>query len=284
MGQASDKARSDSFPLPSRVRLSQVFMVFTLLTLGFWLVNVSSAASEMTRDGNPDAWLQATILETSSTLVIIALFWGVAGLDFFAPISRKNWRTQILFYAVLSLVYSVVHVFSMSVIRFLLWPIFFKEAYFTFDQPLEDFLYEYRKDAWSFILTLLTLHMARHLHELTISAQASLKAARKDHMLTLRSGGRELRLPISNFLYAKAAGNYVEVVTVQGGTHLVRLTLSELESLLEEGEGEPCRLHRSYLTRKSLVREITPLGDGRAEAHLVDGQILPVGRAYRASV
>lgn len=270
--------------MTAQVGLRRVFIVFTLLTLGFWLVNVSSVASELARDGHAQALLQASILETSSTLMLIALFWAVAALDFYVPLSRSQWRIPLALYLVASLFYSALHIMGMMALRFTIWPFAFGEPYSAFDNPLDDFLYEYRKDVWSFILTLLILHMARHLHELTISAQASLKAARKDHMLTLRSGGRELRLPISNFLYAKAAGNYVEVVTVQGGTHLVRLTLSELETLLEEGEGEPCRLHRSYLTRKSLVREITSLGDGRAEAQLVDGQILPVGRAYRTSI
>lgn len=271
-------------PAQHRQTLFKAFLVVTLLTLGFWLVDMFSTASELEAAGAQAAFMRAFITQTTSVIFILALFPGLVALDYLCPFTRRHWPGRVAIYIVASVVFSLIHVAGMMGVRILVWPLLFEVPYKGLDEPIQVFIYEYRKDAWSFVLILLCLHTVRHMDELRAQARANMKDARKDHIITLRCSGREIRLPANDIAYAKAAGNYAEITTTGGGQHLARMTLSELEDLLELAESEPCRVHRSYLTRTPLIREIAPLGDGRAELRLVNGDTLPVGRAYRAKL
>ena len=91
-----------------------------------------------------------------------------------------------------------------------------------------------------------------------------------------------LFLDAEEILYAKAAGNYVEVFT-ENTMHLVRITLSSLEALLSEA-GHHLRVHRSYIVRKSAISELKPNGEGEAVIFVPNQVQIPVSRNYRSKV
>ncbi len=89
-----------------------------------------------------------------------------------------------------------------------------------------------------------------------LESRAVDEVASREHRLMLKSGGRTILLNAGDVIHAKAAGNYVEVSTA-GKTHLVRMTLTELERLLEETGGSHVRVHRSHIVNLDHAMVIT---------------------------
>lgn len=259
------------------------FLFYLLGTLGFWLVNGLSAAEEWRRAGESGVWVRALVLEGTSNLVILALFVPIALLERRFPVSLERWRTALPVHAAGVLVFSLIHVSVMNGLRVALWPPLFGFAYESYGGFLGEFGYEFRKDMLSYALMLAILAMFRELEDARQRLKATREDARTDHVITLRCGGREIRLPARDILSASAAGNYVEVRT-GAGAHLARMTLTRLISLLQSAGADPVRLHRSHMASRSAIRELVPTGDGDAEARLSDGQVLPVSRGYRSHV
>lgn len=269
-----------STPDLERRVLRHAFIAYALATLGFWLVNGLSAAEEWRRAGEVGGWIRALTLEGASNLVILALFVPVAWLERRAPASLERWKTALPAHLLGSFAFAVVHVAVMNGMRLGLWPILFDRTYGLDGGLLAEFIYEYRKDVLSYALILAVLAMFRAHEEALQQARAARTDARRDHVVTLRSGGREIRLPAGDFLTARAAGNYAEVRT-GAGVHLARITLAELEALLSAAGVDPVRVHRSHLLARNALREIIPGGDGDAEAVLAGGIRVPVSRRFR---
>lgn len=262
--------------------LRNAFAAYALATLGFWLVNGLSTAEEWRRAGEVGGWIRALTLEGTSNLAILALFVPVAWLERAFPATPGRWRTAIPVHLAGSLAFALIHVGAMWALRVGLWPVLFDRAY-TIDTPVAQFVYEYRKDLLSYALILAVIAVVRAREEAMLSVAAARADARRDHVVTLHCGGRELRLPAHEIVSASAAGNYVEVSTASG-VHLARATLSGLETLLREAGVDPVRVHRSHLAARPAIREIVPRAGGDAEARLADGSVLPVSRRYRARV
>ena len=263
--------------------LRGAFLFYLIASLGFWLVNGLSLAEEWRRAGDTGVWLRALTLEGTSNLVILALFVPVAWLERRFPPSLERWRTALPLHALGVTAFSLIHVVTMDSLRAGLWPLMFGFAYETYGGPFVEFFYEFRKDVLTYALMLAVLAIMRELEDARQRLRAAREDARADHVITLRSGGREIRLPARDIISASAAGNYVEVITPTGA-HLARMTLTRLISLLETAGAEPVRLHRSHMTVRPAIRELVPTGDGDAEARLSDGRILPVSRGYRTHV
>jgi two-component system LytT family response regulator len=104
---------------------------------------------------------------------------------------------------------------------------------------------------------------------------------RSDERLTVRSGGRIVRLVPREIEWAEAQGNYV-LLASGADTHLVRATLAELEARLAPHGF--LRVHRSHLVRADAVRELRPRQDGDWWVVLASGKVLASSEAYRATL
>lgn len=253
------------------------FAIFAGVTLAFLVVEVLSQADEGA------ALARALALEATSVSVILALFAPVALVERRAPPLVERWPVAVPLHLAASLVFSAVHVGAMMGLRFALWPVLFAEPYSAFDEPFADALYEYRKDVLTYALMLGVILLVREREIARERLDAARTDARTDRTILLRCGGRQIHLPAEEIVSASAAGNYVEVRTA-AGAHLARITLSGLEALMNEAGAEPVRLHRSHLAARKALREITPVGDGDAEARLCDGSRLPVSRRHRPAL
>lgn len=78
-------------------------------------------------------------------------------------------------------------------------------------------------------------------------------------------------------------GDYVEVGTA-AKTHLVRMTLAQLEASLAAAGAPHIRVHRSYIVNPDEVREIAPTGEGGVVIALNSGAEIPGSRRYRENV
>jgi len=102
--------------------------------------------------------------------------------------------------------------------------------------------------------------------------------ARFRDTLTIRDGAHVLRVAARDIEWIDAAGDYM-CIHVHGKTHVMRVTLKELEALLD-----PMlfiRIHRSTLINAGLVAALQPHSNGEYFMTLSGGVRLKVSRSYR---
>lgn len=97
--------------------------------------------------------------------------------------------------------------------------------------------------------------------------------------LLVRERDRSLFIPVGEIDWIAAADDYVEL-HVQGGTHLLRERLAQLEQRLDPA----CfvRIHRRTIVNIDRVRERRPLFRGDSLLRLVDGTELRLSRSRRS--
>lgn len=257
----------------------RAWVVILLLVLASWIVLASSAYDEMLRSGGEpgiEPWLREFGSHVAS-LVCIAIIPFMLNRW---PVTSQNWMRTVPLHILATIAYSVCHTLLMVGLRKLTYPLILDCDYsFGLDDP-SIWIYEYRKDAYAYLLGLLAFITSRMIEQRRLEAQSAQEDARSKGRLTLRSGGRTIFVDAEDVLFVKAASNYVEVTTPHK-THLARMTLSNLETLFDEAGTDHIRVHRSYLVNKHHIQEITPTGDGNVTIHLDSGAEVPGSRSYR---
>jgi two-component system LytT family response regulator len=100
-------------------------------------------------------------------------------------------------------------------------------------------------------------------------------------VLTIRDGAQVLRVAARDIEWVDAAGDYM-CIHVHGKTHVMRVTLKELESLLDPALF--LRIHRSTLINAGLVAVVEPHANGEYFVTLTHGTRLKVSRSYRDKI
>lgn len=248
------------------------FIIFMLASLVIQATSIQLEA----RQARLEPWLR----EGASHLALLCLVPFFPLILDIAPLSLRRWRWSVPVHIVACLGFIVLHVLGFVLLRKLTYPVFLGHTYhFGLSDPL-NWIYEGRKDAYGYGITMLTFSLARMAMQNRLESRAMDEAASREHRLMLKSGGRTIMLNAGDVIHAKAAGNYVEVSTA-GKTHLVRMTLTELERLLEEAGGHHVRVHRSHIVNLDHAMVITPTGEGDAMIELDTGETVPGSRRYR---
>jgi two-component system, LytTR family, response regulator len=99
--------------------------------------------------------------------------------------------------------------------------------------------------------------------------------------LIIKSGGRVLFLMVREIDWIEAADYYVQL-HVGGKTHLLRETVTSLETQLDPAVFP--RIHRSTLVNIERVMEMTPGRHGNYQLILCDGTVLNLSRRRRAKL
>lgn len=99
--------------------------------------------------------------------------------------------------------------------------------------------------------------------------------------LLVRRGAAIRYVPLAEVEWIEAADNYVRLHG-SSGTHLVRMTLRELEGRLDPAEF--ARVHRSAIVRLAAIREIRPWAGGDYLAVLQSGREVRISRTHRERV
>jgi DNA-binding LytR/AlgR family response regulator len=121
-----------------------------------------------------------------------------------------------------------------------------------------EFPYEFRKDLMAYGLASIIYYLSlrRSAREAAVQAQTVSTAASFD----IRDGARLVRVPVSEILAVRSAGNYAEFLLADGRRPLMRSSLSALETgMAEQGF---LRTHRSWLVNPSRVTGLRPEGSG----------------------
>ncbi len=99
--------------------------------------------------------------------------------------------------------------------------------------------------------------------------------------LFVRTGDRIVPVAVADVTRAEAAGDYVQIHT-RSGSHLLRLTLEDLERRLDPNRF--VRVHRSHVVNLDRVQQMRAHDDRRLAIRLDDGSTVVASRAASAKL
>lgn len=242
------------------------------------IIQATSIQMEAARDGLSPDGRTPWVLEGSSHfvwLVLATLFPFVLNR---APLGGDAVGRTLAIHMLAVFVISFLHVVGMFALREALFPVILGRPYELDLFSADTFIYEVRKDAFTYALFLLGFWSIRLAHDRVVATSRTL--LREDRRITIHCGKTAIFLDAGDIVYAKSAGNYVEVTTT-AKTHLGRMTLAQLESSLADAGAPHLRVHRSYLVNPGEIREISPNGEGGVTIELKSGVTIPGSRSYR---
>lgn len=284
---------SVTLPTPSRSAAEHYLAARRPVEIGYWLVSTALAAlgnsltawTDVQRAGLHFAAWEIATWETSSALALLALVPATVWFTARWPVHLDTWRRRLALYAAASVVWSLLHVGLMVGIR--------KAAYLLQGQIYvfgDALVYEYLKDARTFLGIVVLLHVYRALVR-RLQGEASLLSAPDDGppvepvarpgRFLVRKLGREFLVAADDIEWVQAAGNYANL-HVRGKVYPLRITLGELETRLQPERF--LRVHRSHLVRVDLIASIEALDSGDARLHLHDGTVVPCSRRHREAL
>ena len=263
-----------------RAGIRNAALLCVSLILVAYVVNALSITSEIEWNHRSSPASLPWIQEGTAILAMLAALPLVIWLGARFPLEPGRWQFNLAVHCAGVLVYALIQVNLMMTLRFTIWDIIYGHPYSYSGSALEMFIYEFRKQAASYLGFQFILATSLGIEQLKLEAAAAQSDARTNHRITLRCGGRVIRLPASEFTSAQAAGNYVEV-RFGASQHLARTPLTDLEKLLREAGIDAVRVHRSWLINQACLTEIVPTGEGDVTITLADGQSVPGSRRYR---
>ena len=229
--------------------------------------NVFSTMHDTIVQGHHIAWQIPTIWESTSGLGFLISAPIVYAATRLAPPTHGGWVRFALVHAPATVIFSVAHVSAMWLARIAIFAARGHRA----GRP--DFIYEYRKDLFAYLILLGLLWMARE-----IERRNAPPAANPSAIFEIRDGAKVIRAPVADILAVSSAGNYVEVLLADGRRPLMRSTLAAAEAAL--GPQGFVRTHRSWLVNADKVRELEAAGSGDFTLRLEGGAEAPLSRRF----
>jgi hypothetical protein len=245
-------------------------------------INATSEIMEAHRDGVlPFLLWEPFVWEYSSAISILLLVPGVVFLLNYQPFNFHSVTRSIGLYFFASIIFSVMHVSIMVAMRKLIY--FSQASHYDFGLLWYEFIYEYRKDAWSFIFLIVVIKGYQYLiaqlkGEAHILQKAEASVQPQFERLLVRKLGQEFIIKVRDVEWLESAGNYVNL-HIDGRIYPLRATLTKLSKQLEP-QGF-CRIHRSHAIRLDAICSITPIQSGDSEVTLNSGKKLYMSRRYK---
>jgi len=218
------------------------------------VVNVLTVRHDAPRLGT----LAPTIWEASSALVTMVIFAIPAAVAVWTTRVSPRWWRAAPVHLVAVVLYSVLHVSAFVALRKLAY-LAVMDGPYRFGPLSTEFPYEFRKDllAYGLASIIYYLSLRRSAREAAAHAQTATTAVAS---FDIRDGARLLRVPVSEILAVRSAGNYAEFLLADGRRPLMRSSLGALEAgMAEHGF---LRTHRSWLVNPTRVTGLRPEGSG----------------------
>ncbi len=241
------------------------------------VVRATSIIMEHEGRGDPIATWEPFAWELSSTWVAFSLIPVIMMFDERYPISSRDWPKRLLMHVPLSMLFSFVHITGMVALRKLVFMMVGRDYIFT--DLNYTILYEYRKDAMSYITILVVIYAYREILRLK-HGEAQIEQSEEKRIMVSKSGMFKFIDPTS-VDWVEAAGNYVEL-HVGNETYMLRATMKEIEQRL--GEKDFARIHRSTIIRRDFLDSIKPATSGDKTIYLKDGTELRLSRRYNENL
>jgi DNA-binding LytR/AlgR family response regulator len=260
-----------------------VALLLLLVLLINTTINATSILMEAQRSGVHIRWSDPFITEYSSAISFFILFPAVLWLARRFPLKWGSMRRHGLYHLGFSALFCIAHVALFMAIR---KPAFYLQGldYQLADDWLMTFIYEYRKDAWTYALMLLGIHtysfVISRLRGEAVPVGSGEDAAPEPspERFLVRKLGKEFVVKTGDIQWLEAAGNYVNL-HVGERVYPLRSTMAILvDSLDSQGF---IRIHRSHAINLDFVESITPLESGDCTVTLDGGKTLNLSRRYR---
>ena len=276
------KSMSDDLVAEKRADRASYHLVLVFTFLSWIALSITSQIDAIRAETGEPA-LQFWFVQFTSHIVVAGLALMVPALLTRFPLNAESWRGSLFGFGVGFIVFGTVHVLTMVLLRKLGWPLLFEGRYiFGLDLTL-IWIYELQKDAYTFLLLTSIFWLGRFAARQRLDKEGRRAEAKESGRMTLTSGGRIYVVDADEVRVAKSAANYVEIQLARKAL-LVRMTLTELERLLNAASDDHIRIHRSCIVRKSDIKALQPNGDGTASILLENGSQQQTSRSYRTKV
>lgn len=244
-------------------------------------VNSLSLSHEFARSGRPAPVWQPFLLEGTSGAMFIALAPLVHALQRRWPLRRDRLGASLAVLVLALPVFSAAHIVGMAALRLLLFGLVGQR--YGFDWTMEEFIYEFRKDAATYVAFVGAFHVIGRLVELERALAdrraAALPGGVAPGLLALRDGARTRHVAVSDILWVASAGNYVEIALADDRKLLIRGTLQGFEKVLSSHGF--ARVHRARIVNMARVTTLDGKDSGDFVLSLDDGSQLGGSRRYR---
>lgn len=221
--------------------------------------------------------------EISSQLILLLLIpVGIFVSDRW--LDKLKFTVRIALHAALTIPFSAAHIVGMVGIREL-WYRLMGSHYIFGNLPME-LLYEYRKDAQTY-LTLALIIFGYRLIVRRLQGEASylakedesenLESESPPERLLIKKLGREFLIQTSDIEWIEASGNYANL-HIKDSVYPMRITMDKLEKLLPS---HFTRIHRSTIVNLEQIQEVQPLDTGDHQVTLHNKKMLTLSRRYR---
>jgi len=216
------------------------------------VVNVLTIRHDAPRLGT----LPPAIWEGSSALVTLVIFALPAGVALWIMRTKPRWWLAAPVHLGAVFLYSVLHVSGFVALRELAYAVLLHQDY-DFGSLSSEFPYEFRKDILAYGLASIIYYLS--LRQSAREASATSQPASIANF-DIRDGARLVRVPVSEILAVRSAGNYAEFLLADGRRPLMRSSLSALETTMADHGF--VRTHRSWLVNPARVTGLRPEGSG----------------------
>lgn len=245
-------------------------------------VNATTQIMEAQRDGAlPFLIWEPFVWEYSSAFSTLLIFPAVVWLLKKVPFNWHNIALSLCTYFVASIIFSVFHISVMVGGRKLIY--WLNELHYNFGLSWFEFLYEYQKDAISFLFFITLIKVYQYIVKQLLGEASSIDEGAQHNTdtinrLLVKKRGKEFIIKIDDVDWLESSGNYVNL-HIGTSIYPLRVTLTELSKQLEV-QGF-CRIHRSHGVKLDKVECITPLPSGDSEIKLTTGKVLNLSRRYK---
>jgi hypothetical protein len=267
--------------------LKHQYLWATALLISWFSINICVLATttlmEFSRAGESIPTWEPFCWEISSQLIILLLIpLGIFISDRW--LEKLNFKTRLLTHAALTLPFSALHIAGMVGIRQLWYS--FMGSHYEFGNLFVELLYEYRKDAQSY-LTIALVIFGYRLIVRRLQGEASYLAKDEEsenaepesppERLLIKKMGREFLIQTADIEWIEASGNYANL-HIKDSIYPMRITMDKLEKLLPSNF---TRIHRSTIVNLEHIQEIQPLDTGDYQVTLRNQKNLTLSRRYR---
>jgi hypothetical protein len=268
-------------------RLRFPLRVWAAYALGLVLLSAVIGSSYWMEAGRAGADVPAWpyfVDEATSILVVLAATPAVVAWAARLAPRDVGWTGTVAGHLAGMAAFGAVHFGGMTLLRFLVYPLFGR-SYGLDGSPLATgLLYEGRKDALAYGAIVLGAWLLAAALRRPAAAAGPREAApppAAESRIEIRDGGRRVWVAPADVLWIEAAGNYVELQLAERAW-LQRQTLAAMEK--ELAEAGFVRIHRSRLVNRRHVRAVESNDSGDFTVTLADGRRIAGSRRWRAAL
>ena len=264
----------------------QYFWTITL-TVGWFALNILILATttlmEFARAKRSIQIWEPFCWEISSQVIILLLIpIGIYVSNHW--VDKFSWKIRLALHAVLTIPFSGIHIAGMVGTRHLWYQLMGSQYYFG-DLSME-LLYEYRKDAQTYLIIALVIFGYRFIVRRLRGEASCLTSSEENETpepenhperLLIKKLGREFLIQTRDIEWIEASGNYANL-HIKESVYPMRITMDKLEKLLPSNFA---RIHRSTIVSLEHIQEIESLDSGDHQVTLRNQKILTLSRRYR---